>query len=126
MAKKAGLNAPPPAPTTSKSQGSKKRAPEVHHPEDQRPSSRQRKSSDAAIPITSADALSARLDQLKLSDSIVGHSLQALDAVGSAMTEADKRFFRSMETELLVEFGVHRAVQVWFPCKFLNFNKCNV
>ena len=112
LAKKTGLNVPPPGPSASKSQTSKKRTPEAHVPEDQRPSQKKKKTSDAAIPISSADALAARLDQLKLTDSIVAHSPKALDALGAAMTESDKRFFRSLETPMLVEFGLHRAIQV--------------
>ena len=109
FAKKVGLNDPPPAPSTSKAHANKKRSSTDHAPEDQR---QKKKGGDSAIPISSADALAARIEQLKINDSIIGHSLQALDAIGSAMTEADKHFCRSMDIPLLVEFGLHRSIQV--------------
>ena len=113
MVKKVGLNVPPPPPKpsvgTSKADAARKRKSTAPAPEDQRQSKTQK-----AIPISTDDALVARLEQLKLSDSLIGHSLQALDAIGSVMTEADKRFCRSMDTPLLAEFCLHRSIQVRF------------
>ena len=104
------MNAPPPPPSTSGAEATKKRKTHVPSPVDQR--QKKSKRVDRAIPISSEDALIARLDQLKIGESLIGQSPKALDAIGDIMTESDKRFCRSLDKPLLAEFSLHRTIQV--------------
>lgn len=111
LVKKVGLNAPPTPPTTSRDDASKKRKSNDPAPEDQRQKKKTFKG-DRAIPISSEDTLVARLEQLKIGDSLIGQSLKALDAINSVMIDADKWLCRSLDTPLLAEFNLHRSIQV--------------
>ena len=105
------MSVPPPPPSTSGAEASKKRKSTAPAPEDQR-QKKGKKTADRAIPISSEDALIARLEQLKIGDSLIGQSHRALDAIGDAMTESDKRFCRALDKPMLAEFSLHRTIQV--------------
>lgn len=113
LARKGGKVVPPPA--TKKSAPPTKRASSKRKatPDDVNPRPSKAPSSDKAIPISSEDALTARLSQLKLDDdSILGTASASALGFYEMLSTSDRRFLRSMEIPLLADFGVHKTVQV--------------